>query len=395
MERSPSRSRPRVSLLAAAAALTLVLAAPAVAEEVVSVDLEFIPATPQFNTLTVTLSVVTTLASSSDTESSTVSGLAPTDLTAAFNHATARATVTELWFAGGRAEFSDMSFDLSFGPFGHLFATTTGVTGTFRTPVPHAPVFGDTFPAGNHAVLLNEGIVDTYATGAISNAFDPITVNLSEDEVPVTGTGDGGLTVSTPTVAAGVASYDVTLVLPVVFDQEMYNEGGVVARFAGSGKLKAVGSFSRPVPVLGDLDGNGAVNAADIDALWAHVPSADPAWDVDGNGAVDVADVDALVRDVLAGEYGDADLDGAVDAGDYLALKRSAERLAGGTAGWADGDFDGDGRIGRADLRVLADHAGWTAGGDAAPLGAAVPEPATLALLAAALLALPRRRRAA
>ena len=85
---------------------------------------------------------------------------------------------------------------------------------------------------------------------------------------------------------------------------------------------------------------------------------------------------------------GDGDLDGQVDAADYVLFKRH-EGLEAAT--WSQGDFNGDGQVDWLDFPALRD----SFGSSTAP--AAVPEPATLALLlaggTAGLLRRRRRRR--
>ena len=83
---------------------------------------------------------------------------------------------------------------------------------------------------------------------------------------------------------------------------------------------------------------------------------------------------------------GDADVDGDVDAFDYMSLKGSSGTAAG--AVWQRGDFDGDGDVDLRDYVLLRSNFGYPR--SAQP----VPEPVGLGLLAAGALPLLRRRAA-
>jgi len=83
---------------------------------------------------------------------------------------------------------------------------------------------------------------------------------------------------------------------------------------------------------------------------------------------------------------GDTNNDGIVDAVDYITVKTHIGQAT--SAGPAEGDFDNDGDVDWNDLQTLM--TGMNAGGNA---GGAVPEPATLALLAFGAVAVIRRRR--
>ena len=110
--------------------------------------------------------------------------------------------------------------------------------------------------------------------------------------------------------------------------------------------------------VPGDFDADGAVDAADIDALYANL--GDPAFDLDGDSDADQQDVDLLVRIILNTEYGDANFDGQVDGTDLSILAGGF----GAGAGWAMGDFNGDASIDGTDLSILATGFGFVASGD-------------------------------
>jgi len=89
-----------------------------------------------------------------------------------------------------------------------------------------------------------------------------------------------------------------------------------------------------------------------------------------------------------AAQPGDANGDGQVDAADAAILAK--HWLDGVTGGPSEGDLNNDGRVDDLDASILAAHWQYTAGG-----AAAVPEPGSLALVAAGvtLFALRRRRR--
>ena len=133
-------------------------------------------------------------------------------------------------------------------------------------------------------------------------------------------------------------------------------------------------------PLSGDLHLTGAAAAA----INAAVPLADVPWDIDTGNRLSLPDMGA-------DEYripwpGDANQDGKVGLADLMALADNYGRT--GAATWSHGDFTSDGSVGLSDLYVLADHYG-----DEPGLEATVPEPATLALLAAGVLGIAVRKR--
>ena len=81
---------------------------------------------------------------------------------------------------------------------------------------------------------------------------------------------------------------------------------------------------------------------------------------------------------------GDANYDGKVDIND-LTIVLAHYNQTGMT--WAQGDFNGDGTVDINDLTIVLAHYNQTVGSSAAGL-AAVPEPSTIAIAAAALACL-------
>jgi hypothetical protein len=95
----------------------------------------------------------------------------------------------------------------------------------------------------------------------------------------------------------------------------------------------------------------------------------------------------------VAAHPGDANINGSVNVGDLgiLALNWNDTGKT-----WATGDFTGDGIVNVGDLGVLAANWGWerpTSPGAMGEGSTAIPEPATLSLLALGGLAMLRRRR--
>jgi hypothetical protein len=99
--------------------------------------------------------------------------------------------------------------------------------------------------------------------------------------------------------------------------------------------------------------------------------------------------------------YGDADLSGTVNGADYTQIDKG---FAMGLTGWSNGDFNYDGVVDGADYALIDNTFNQITASGAAPLAliagppagadVAVPEPASLCLVACALTAFALRRRA-
>ncbi len=191
----------------------------------------------------------------SDSDTATVTGNMVATLGVEFDPATQEVTsVDELEFTGGTIHLSDVSLTLNFGfLLGRVDVTGSGVSGTLDTPDPPGAVTGGEFNTAEHLVILNEGQFHAAGTGLIGGLFDPITIVLSEQPIEATSEMTGRLDVSLHEVVGEVATYDALLRLPVDFDEEIYNQDGVVVTLAVAGTLEAAGQFSRPVPLPAEV----------------------------------------------------------------------------------------------------------------------------------------------
>ncbi len=107
--------------------------------------------------------------------------------------------------------------------------------------------------------------------------------------------------------------------------------------------------------VNGDFDADGQITSVDIDILRDFQSSGVQVaeYDVDGNIVVNEDDVNHLIFDIAETQYGDANLDGVVDAVDLVEWQRLHGRPCGN---WASGDFNGDQFIDDSDLALWSLH---------------------------------------
>jgi hypothetical protein len=116
----------------------------------------------------------------------------------------------------------------------------------------------------------------------------------------------------------------------------------------------------------GDFNGDGLINATDIDALTIAILDGSTvlAYDVDGSGFVDAADHTHMLQTVIGTARGDANLDGFVDASDFN--RWNVHKFSDCFVGWGQGDFNGDGSSDASDFNLWNSNKFQAAGATAA-----------------------------
>lgn len=145
--------------------------------------------------------------------------------------------------------------------------------------------------------------------------------------------------------------------------------------------------------VPGDYNSDGAVDATDIDLQGAAMQAANPdlaQFDENDDSVVSSADRLILVRDHAGTWIGDSNLDLEFNSSDFVAVFSAGKNESGEAPGWAEGDWDGNGLFNTSDFVAAFGDGGYELGQRRAV--AAVPEPASGAIMLLGILFLTRRR---
>ena len=128
--------------------------------------------------------------------------------------------------------------------------------------------------------------------------------------------------------------------------------------------------------IAGDVNGDGMVDAGDIDALTEAIQagSNESVFDIDGDGMVDIDDHAALIVDTLNTFFGDANLDREFSSADLVnvfAFGHYEDAIVGNST-WETGDWNADREFTSGDFVAAFEQGGYEMG-PRQPV--AVPEP--------------------
>ncbi len=156
----------------------------------------------------------------------------------------------------------------------------------------------------------------------------------------------------------------------------------------------ATGLLTYGASVPGDFNGDGILDAQDIDALTTQSAGMQnpPAYDLNGDSVVDGADINVWISDLFKSVMGDINLDGEFNSGDLVTMLSAGLYETGQPSVWSTGDLNGDGVSNSSDL--VTGLAGGAYEQGPAQAVASVPEPTGILLslgIVAALLACRRR----
>ena len=144
----------------------------------------------------------------------------------------------------------------------------------------------------------------------------------------------------------------------------------------------AVAFFENQVttpPLLGDIDGNGQLDADDAESIVAAIrdSSPDPRFDLDGDGSLGLSDLKHWVTEIAMTWQGDVNFDGEFSSNDLVSVFAAGRYESDEGATWRQGDWNADGRFGSTDLIVAFQDGGYEKGPRAAAMNT-VPEPVGL-----------------
>ena len=229
---------------------------------------------------------------------------------------------------------------------------------------------GDDGPWVNHIVVKEDDWIQYYRDGELTGEVFVLEEQLSVDPLPFVMGGQDG--------AEHWAGYlsDVRLFDHALTEDEIDDLA------------------APPSPLDGDYNGNGQLDAEDLDLQAVEIAGGQdpPAFDLTGDGLVNEDDRVFWLHDLKGTWVGDADLDGLFDSADFVAVFVEGKYETGETAGWVQGDWNADLVFDSGDFVAAFVDGGYEIGPFPGAVQA-VPEPSAIVLSLLGLIALSGLRR--
>ncbi len=131
---------------------------------------------------------------------------------------------------------------------------------------------------------------------------------------------------------------------------------------------------------------DGRANDADLLAMAIRENSTEDAFDLNNDGAVTHADRTHWIHEIQQTYFGDANLDGEFDSGDFVQVFQAGTYETTSEATWSEGDWNGDGVFDSGDFVIAFEDGGYERGPRTDPV--AVPEPSAASLVVLGVVAL-------
>jgi hypothetical protein len=197
--------------LGGALAVVFAMAMPSAAENL-DLTLSLVPsADPDTNRFAVDYTIAAL--GNSDTQSTTTDAsgnvLASMDVT--FDPITHQATVNSIAFSAGAVSLTDMSLSFTNGSLSYDL-TANGLAGYVNTSGAASTVAAGIFPASDHEVVVDDGLIST----------NPATISHDLNAVPIVAALDAAnasITFALGSLVNNTATYDISLTLPTAFTQ--------------------------------------------------------------------------------------------------------------------------------------------------------------------------------
>ncbi len=205
--------------------------------------------------------------------------------------------------------------------------------------------------------------------------FTTLIANQEFDIAPGDDTVDFGQVIALGGVQARYVKFEI-----------LGNHGGD-ADFVGLSEVMFFGSSGS---LKGDFNGNGVLDAADIDQLTVASAAGtnNPKYDLNADSAVNETDVTIWAKDLKKTWIGDADVNGAFDSSDFVKVFTVGKYEQDQAAAWTEGDWNGSGRFDSSDFVAAFVDGGYELGAGAEVQ--AIPEPSSLVLLVLGVLGVMR-----